>query len=233
MKQRRAPDLIPLGDSALVVAFGDAIDEETHTRVLELMNQLEAAHLPEVVDCVPAYASVTIHYRPAATDYDAMESAVRKLASRLAAVDPAGTHGDVSIPVCYGDEFGPDLDFVARHNELTSDEVVRLHSSASYVVYMIGFAPGFPYLGGLPDALATPRLEEPRAVVPMGSVGIAGAQTGVYPIATPGGWRIIGRTPLRLFDATAPDPSLLHAGDRVSFRPIDRAAFHAYADGGR
>ena len=232
MNQGRAPDLVPLGDSALVVSFGDAIDEETHARVLTFVDQLEAAPLPEVVDCVPAYASVTIHYRPGATGYDGMESAVRTLASRSAAGDSAGTHNDVTIPVCYGDEFGPDLDFVARHNELTSDEVVRLHSSASYVVYMIGFAPGFPYLGGLPDKLATPRLEEPRAVVPQGSVGIAGAQTGVYPIATPGGWRIIGRTPLRLFDATAPDPSLLHAGDRVSFRPIDRAAFDAYADGG-
>ena len=130
------------------------------------------------------------------------------------------THRTVSIPVCYGGEFGPDLEYVARHNNLTTDEVIHIHSSGEYLVYMIGFAPGFPFLGGLSPKIATPRRPSPRATIPAGSVGIAGMQTGVYPIETPGGWQLIGRTPQKLFLPNENPPSLLQAGDVVKFCPI-------------
>lgn len=223
---------MPLGDSALVVSFGETIDDEIHAQVLGLSHRLEVAPPLGIVDYVPAYATVTIQYDPLDQDYESFVQSIRALMAGSTPDRSPTLHNDVVIPVCYDGEFGPDLDFVAAHNDMTPADVVHLHSSASYVVYMIGFAPGFPYLGGLPPVLATPRLEEPRAIVPVGSVGIAGAQTGVYPIATPGGWRIIGRTPLRLFDPAADDPSLLHPGDGVTFAPIDRAEFDRFtADG--
>ncbi|MDQ4064699.1 MAG: 5-oxoprolinase subunit PxpB, partial [Actinomycetota bacterium] len=213
------------GDSAIVVSFGDAIDREVHRRVLAFSRRVDTARPHGLVDHVPAYASVTLYYEPRAQDYETFVTSIRALLNDPDTRDADRAGKDVEIPVCYGGGFGPDLEFVAAHNQTTAEEVVRLHSSASYVVYLMGFAPGFAYLGGLPDAIAAPRLDEPRALVPAGSVGIAGGQTGVYPIATPGGWRIIGRTPCRLFDPGADDPALLHAGDRVRFTPIDRPEF--------
>jgi inhibitor of KinA len=131
----------------------------------------------------------------------------------------------VDIPVCYGGDFGPDLDAVSSHTGLSTEEVVAIHGEPDYLVYMIGFAPGFPYLGGMSERLASPRRESPRAKIPPGSVGIAGSQTGVYPIETPGGWQLIGRTPLRLFRPERDEPSLLRTGDRVRFQAIDRAEY--------
>jgi inhibitor of KinA len=139
----------------------------------------------------------------------------------------------VEIPVCYGGDFGPDLKSVADRNGLTPDEVVTIHCKSTYPVYMIGFAPGFPYLGGMSERISAPRLDTPRERIPAGSVGIAGTQTGVYPIETPGGWRLIGRTPLRLFDAVRDPPSLLQAGDRVRFTAIERGEFDRIRDGSR
>lgn len=229
-------DLLPLGDSALLIRLGDAIDARTHARVRAVMAALERAPLPGVVSLVPAFASVAVHYAPAQVGgarsdppYERLRRAVAERLADLPVVDvPAGRL--VELPVCYGGDFGPDLERVAAHAGLSPAEVVRLHAGAEYVVSMVGFAPGFPYLAGLPEQLATPRRATPRLKVPAGSVGIAGRQTGVYPQETPGGWQLIGRTPRRLFRPDAEPPALLRLGDRVRFHPIPADALAAWEE---
>jgi inhibitor of KinA len=157
-----------------------------------------------------------------------LERIIKEIAA--AAAPPART---VDIPVCYGGEFGPDLAEVAARNGLSAEEVIRIHASAEYLVYMIGFAPGFPYLGGMSGRIAAPRRSTPRLAIPAGSVGIAGEQTGVYPLETPGGWQLIGRTPIALFLPVRSPPSLLRAGDKVRFRPISRMEYEQWEDGAR
>ncbi len=174
-----------------------------------------------VIEHVPAWTSLTVYYDPARIGYRAICTRIAAAAANLGEQSAAPARM-VTIPVCYGGEFGPDLEDVARGAGLTVDEAVALHSGAQYVVGMMGFSPGFAYLAGLPARLVTPRLATPRLSVPAGSVGIGGSQTGVYPIATPGGWRIIGRTTLRLFDPAAENPFLLQPGDAVSFEAITR-----------
>jgi KipI family sensor histidine kinase inhibitor len=204
-------------DRSLLVSFGDAISLETHRQVLRLVRAFEALP-PGILNLHPAYASVLIDFDPRRRRYSDVEALVRE--RMAAAAELAVSDGrTVEIPVCYGGAFGPDLEDVARHTGLTAARVVELHASVQYLVYFLGFSPGFPYLGGLPTELATPRLSAPRKVVPAGSVAIGGSQTGVYPVDSPGGWRIIGRTVLRLFDAAATPPSLLRIGDTVRFVP--------------
>jgi inhibitor of KinA len=194
---------------------------------------LEADPPEGVVDRVAAFASVTVHYDPAriplANDPDASpyERLVATLTRRLSRVrvDTLPAPRTVEIPVCYGGDFGPDLGTVAAKHQITANEVVRLHSAADYLVYMVGFMPGFAYLGGLPDAIATPRRSSPRTAVPAGSVGIGGQQTGVYPLESPGGWNLIGRTPLKIFDLSRDPSTLLATGDRVKFYPISLDEF--------
>lgn len=213
-----------MGDRALLATVGSAIDDATHRRVRALCAKLEGARIPGFVEIVPAFASVAVHYDPAHATCAEVEAAVAPLLSGLdAAVLPAPRV--VEIPVCYGGDFGPDLDELAGRHSLTPDEVVAIHAAGNYLVHMIGFAPGFPYLGGLDERLATPRRETPRTRVPASSVGIGGAQTGIYPIETPGGWHLIGRTPLRLFDPRRSPALLLSAGDGVRFRAISAADF--------
>lgn len=183
-----------------------------------------------MLELVPAFASVAVHYDPARvpdaahgepghSPYERFGAAVNRVLAELEEGLFPAAH-EVTIPVCYGGAYGPDLDDVAQAHGLTAEEVVRQHSGAAYSVYMLGFAPGFAYLGGLPEAIATPRRPEPRMAVPAGSVGIGGNQTGVYPLVSPGGWNLIGRTPVRMFDARRNPPSLLAAGDSVRFTPI-------------
>lgn len=219
--------LSPLGDRALLIHLGDSIDEATHRLVRAVCARLTEHPVSGTIELVPAFASVAVHYDPARVSNGGVPSS--PYAQFAAAVDRALEHlrddalpqpRSIEIPVCYGNEFGPDLEEVGREHDLTPDEVVRLHSGATYRVYMLGFAPGFAYLGGLPEAIATPRRPEPRMAVPAGSVGIGGSQTGVYPLALPGGWRLIGRTPLRLFDAARQPPTLLSPGDVVRFRAV-------------
>jgi len=171
-----------------------------------------------ILNLHPAYASVLIDFDPHRLSHDAVEALVRQ---RMAAPEARATRDTrtIEIPVCYGGTFGPDLEDVARHAGLTAARVVELHAAAQYLVYFLGFSPGFPYLGGLPPELATPRLAAPRKVVPAGSVAIGGSQTGVYSVDSPGGWRIIGRTALRLFDAAADPPARFRIGDTVRFVP--------------
>jgi inhibitor of KinA len=216
----------PLGDAAIVVEFGQAIDISVHARVMGFAAYLEKHPFQGMIEYVPAYTTVTIYYDPWIVSeggkketYGIVEDTIQQI---LPAVETSVKHfpKTVEIPVCYGGESGPDLPFVAGYNQLTVEEVINLHTSARYQVFMIGFAPGFPYLGGMNPAIAAPRKDTPRPQVPAGSVGIAGSQTGIYPLATPGGWQLIGRTPLSLFDPDRQHPSLLKAGDVVRFVPI-------------
>ena len=221
----------PLGDSAVMITLGDTIDERTHRLVRAAANQIRSDPPPGFVDLVPAFVSIVVHYDPLAAaragDGAPHDRVVTFLRDRLLDLDveELGAPRQVEIPVYYGGELGPDLDDVARAHGLTPDEVIRLHTGGDYLVYMIGFMPGFAYLGGLPERIATPRRKTPRTAVPAGTVGIGGKQTGVYPLVSPGGWNLIGRTPVKIFDIARDEPTLLMTGDRVRFRAISRAEF--------
>jgi len=216
--------ILPLGDAAIVVKFGDTIDRDLHRKVQSLENYLNDHSLPGMIELVPAYATVTIYYEPLHRSFHDLDVELRGILARLTNALELNPR-IVEIPVSYGGEFGPDLEFVAQHNSLKTDDVVQIHSDPDYVVYMIGFAPGFPYLGGMSQRIAAPRRDSPRLQIPVGSVGIAGTQTGVYPIETPGGWQLIGRTPIELFRPRENPPTLLRAGDVVRFRPITNEEF--------
>ncbi len=212
--------MVPLGDSALIVRLDDSLGA-----VLSVLRKLEAANLPGVRDIAPAFASVAVFFESPekySSGWEAVETALRGRNRGSRAADKTRL---LEVPVCYEAEFAPDLPVVAQHCGLPPNEVVARHAAARYEVRCVGFTPGFPILGGLPAKLATPRRERPRTVVPAGAVGIGGAQTGIYPLPSPGGWNIIGRTPLRLFDVTREPAALLRAGDRVRFISISREEF--------
>ena len=234
-------EIAPLGDSALVVRvreqFADAPDE-TLDEVLRVFQQLQHAAIPGVVELAPAYTSVAVYFDPItiAKASGAPDEVFDWLASRIRALVAAGAgrrrkvkfrSRNVEIPVCYDPEFAPDIDDIARHTQLSATEIVDLHSTNQYRVACIGFVSGFTFLAGLPKNLATPRRDVPRKEIPAGSVGIGGAQTGIYPLRSPGGWNLIGRTPLKLFDPTKDPPTLLCPGDRVRFRAITREEFES------
>jgi len=221
-----------LGDCALLIVLGERIDAGTNACAIALAHLLHEAHLPGVFDIAPAYTSVCVQYDPCAwTDGRALP--FTQIAARVRELipesppDTKSSTGAIEVPVCYGGEFGPDLDEVAQHAGLDPAAVIERHCRAEYRVAMLGFAPGFPYLLGLDAALHTPRRASPRTRVPAGSVGIGGAQTGIYPRELPGGWQLIGRTPLALFDIDRVPPALFVAGQRVRFRAIDADAFAA------
>jgi inhibitor of KinA len=209
----------------LTVEFGETIDLRTNDLVLAFAASVGHAAIPGCLEVVPTYRSVTVYFDPLVTGAVAITKRLRALMTKATAVPP---HASVThtIPVWYGGAAGPDLIDVARQARLTPREVSRLHASVIYRVYMLGFSPGFPYLGTVPDRIAAPRLQTPRKEVAAGSVGIAGSQTGIYPQASPGGWRIIGRTPIPLFVLTRPKPFLFAPGDQVRFEPISEDEFH-------
>ncbi len=216
--------ILTSSDCSLCVEFGSAISEAINGQVRSFALAVEAARIPGVVELVPTYRSVTVHYRPEVMGYARLYERLTQILNGLQAAElpPAG---EMRVPVLYGGEFGPDLGNVARLHGLSEAEVVELHTAPNYLIYMLGFLPGFCYLGGLDARLATPRLSTPRVSIPAGSVGIAGAQTGVYPLPSPGGWQLIGRTPLKLYDPHRAQPILLDAGMRLKFYPIDRAEY--------
>jgi inhibitor of KinA len=213
-------------DQSLQVSFGPDPSPEVHQRVRRFMISLQGQPIPDLCNSHPAYTSVLLTFDPLRTDHQAVE---RQARARLATLEQLHIPAPelVEVPVCYGADFGPDLADVAAACRLDALEVVRRHSEADYLVCFLGFVPGFAYLAGLPESLTTPRLATPRRQVPGGSVGIAGAQTGVYPVATPGGWRLIGRTPWRMFNPEREPMSRLKLGDRVRFRPIEADVFRA------
>jgi len=218
---RSSPRYFPVGDRALLVKFGDVIDLEINRAVHALFNALEKAKINGLDECVPAYASLLVYYDPLKTSYDRLVFQLKDLEPKLDEFNDKEKTHEVLVPTVYGGECGPDLSNVAGAHNLAEEDVIRIHSNQTYIVYMIGFIAGFPYLGRVPDSIATPRLERPRVRIPAGSVGIAGNQTGIYPCESPGGWQIIGRTPLTLFDPYALRPALFQPGDRVRFRPIN------------
>lgn len=234
------PAIEPLGEDALLLRFGDGIDAATNQRVHAFAAEVEAVRPPWLLELVPAYASLALLVdagQVAAAHPEATTGAPLAAAERWVRALLAQDHGTIApgasplleVPVCYGGEDGPDLEAVAAHAGLSPEEVVGRHLAGDYRVAMLGFAPGFPYLLGLDPLLATPRLATPRTRVAAGSVAIGGAQTGIYPREGPGGWRIVGRTPLHLFDANRPTPALLAAGMRVRFVEIDRTRFRQLA----
>jgi inhibitor of KinA len=230
--------LRPLGDHAVVIQLGKSIQHETHEMVKAVTTFFENRTIDWLVEFIPAFTTVTLYYDPIkiieshkpfqnTLPYTIVCSEIEHMLSQLTTLEQSDSR-IVDIPVCYGGEFGPDLEEVANHNHMSTEEVITKHSNGDYLVYMIGFAPGFPYIGGMSPEIATPRRESPRLKIPAGSVGIAGEQTGVYPIETPGGWQLIGRTPLKLFKPNNDDsPSLLKAGDRIRFTPISFEEYKA------
>jgi inhibitor of KinA len=215
---------VPAGDSALVVEFEERIDPAVNARTIAFAEAVQAAHIAGVLDVVPTYRSVAIYYDPLRTDSVALITLIEREAGRPAPDSPVA-HAPVRIPVCYGGELGPDLAGVAAFGRMAEEDVVRLHTAVTYRVFMLGFVPGFAYLGIVDQRIAMPRHSTPRVRVPLGSVGIAGVQTGIYPAETPGGWQLIGRTPIKPFDPAREPPFLMKAGDAVQFYPIDRAEF--------
>lgn len=218
------PRFLAAGDRALVIEFGDAIDPELNRRVRRLQFAIQEAKLPELVEMVPTYRSLLVYYEPR----QASPAELRAKLEVLAGDTEGGRLPEpmvTEVPTVYGGEYGPDLEFVAEHNRLLRDEVIGLHGGKVYLIHMLGFIPGFAYLGGICPHIAAPRLATPRARIAAGSVGIAGNQTGIYPAESPGGWRLIGRTPIELFHPQKEPPALLRMGNYVRFVPITAEEF--------
>jgi KipI family sensor histidine kinase inhibitor len=212
------------GDRSLLAVYGTGIDQAVNEKVQRMAALLADHPHPGIVAVVGSYCTLLIHYDPLKVGFQELTALLLSLEKTLGRAAITKTR-IVDIPVCYGGEFGPDIDFVAQHNGISMEEVIALHSAADYYIYAIGFAPGFCYLGGLDPRLHAPRLTTPRRNVMAGSVGIAGSQTGVYPLASPGGWRLIGRTPLRLFAPERQQPLLYQAGDSIRFRQVSEDEF--------
>jgi len=216
---------LPFGDSALLVEFGDAISLELNRKVTALDEAILKAGVQGVEELVPTYRSLLVRFNPLRTTYEQLVFHIKEIEEKLTESTMKVEGRKITVPVVYGGGYGPDLGRVARYHGLIEEEVVKLHSGREYRVYMIGFVAGFPYLGEVPEEIATPRLETPRLKVPAGSVGIAEKQTGIYPCDAPGGWQIIGRTTLELFDSLRQPPALLEPGDIVKFEPISEEQF--------
>ena len=210
------PRIVPLGDSTLLVQFGDEIDLKINQRVHALANLIANSFINGVIESVPAYVTLLVHYDPLILSFTQMKNHLRAKTAQMEENESRKPRR-VEVPVRYGGELGPDLESVASHCGLQVEDVIRIHSERIYTVYMMGFTPGFPYMGKLDDALIAPRLETPRTRVPAGTVAIAGSQTGIYPIDSPGGWQLIGWTPLKLFDPESKSPFLFSPGDEVKF----------------
>jgi KipI family sensor histidine kinase inhibitor len=224
------PDIVLVGDSSVLVEFEARIDPAVNERVLRFAERVRTAALAGVRDVVPTFRSVAVYFDPLRTHYEAL---VRRLDEEAAEDDGPGRAEEepLAVPVCYGGEFGPDLDRIATHAGLAPEDVIARHAAVTYRVFMLGFLPGFAYMGLLDARIATPRHGTPRLRVARGSVGIAGRQTGIYPADTPGGWQILGRTPLRAFDLARPSPFSFKAGDHVRFVPVSAVAYGRLLDG--
>jgi len=220
------PTISPVGDCAISIDFGQAIDPKINRHIRQIIEQIKDLQLDGIIELVPTYCALLVQYDAMVYSYSdicrilepTLQESVTDSANELVTI--------VEIPTVYGGEFGPDLGFVASYNHLSEAEVVSIHSGTDYLVYMLGFIPGFTYLGGMDPRIATPRLSSPRTLIPAGSVGIAGEQTGTYPSDSPGGWQIIGRTPVTMYDMSKEQAALLQAGDYVRYVSIDENEFH-------
>ena len=220
------PTISPVGDCAISIDFGQVIDPKINRQIRQIIEQIKGLQLDGIVELVPTYCALLVQYDAMVYSYSdicrilepTLQESVTDSANELVTI--------VEIPTVYGGEFGPDLGFVASYNHLSEAEVVSIHSGTDYLVYMLGFIPGFTYLGGMDPRIATPRLSSPRTLIPAGSVGIAGEQTGTYPSDSPGGWQIIGRTPVTMYDMSKEQAALLQAGDYVRYVSIDENEFH-------
>jgi inhibitor of KinA len=220
----RRPRYLPAGHEGVVIEFGNEIHPDTHQRVYAMARAVEDVQIRGIGEIIPSYRSLLVVYNPSEISFRGLKQELKRIEENLSHGKTL-EHRRVEIPTVYGGEFGPDLDFVASYHGLTPEAVIRIHSSQDYLVYMLGFTPGFAYLGGNLEKIATPRLKTPRMKVAAGSVGIAETQTGIYPLESPGGWQIIGRTPLKLFNPLEPPHFLLAAGDAVRFVPIDEREY--------
>ena len=220
------PTISPVGDRAISIDFGQVIDPTINRHIRQTIERIKELQLEGIIELVPTYCALLVEYDAMLYSYSeicniiepTLEEGMTNTTNELVTV--------VEVPTVYGGEFGPDLSFVASHNHLSEDEVISIHSGTDYLVYMLGFIPGFTYLGGMDPRIATPRLSSPRTLIPAGSVGIAGEQTGTYPSDSPGGWQIIGRTPVTMYDMSKAQAALLKARDYVSYVPIDESEFH-------
>ena len=216
--------ILTAGDSSILIQFGNAIDPDINARIAATVQLMKEQHIEGVVDIIPAFCSLLINYDPRVISYDEMKTRMEKILSVEIAAG-ARKKKVFEIPVCYGGEFGPDLATIAEHAGLSEQEVIDIHTSTDYLIYMLGFLPGFTYLGGLDERIHTPRLANPRIRIPAGSVGIGGSQTGIYPMDSPGGWQLMGLTPVKTYDPDREVPILVEAGDYIRFVPIDRAQY--------
>ena len=220
------PTISPVGDRAISIDFGQVIDPTINRHIRQTIERIKELLLDGIIELVPTYCALLVEYDAMLYSYSdicniiepTLEEGMTNTTNEMVTV--------VEVPTVYGGEFGPDLSFVASHNHLSEDEVISIHSGTDYLVYMLGFIPGFTYLGGMDPRIATPRLSSPRTLIPAGSVGIAGEQTGTYPSDSPGGWQIIGRTPVTMYDMSKAQAALLKAGDYVRYVPIDESEFH-------
>jgi len=216
-----------MGDRGLLLEFGDKISHEVNERVRRVALAIQAEPIEGIIETVPTYRSLLIIYDPLTLPLDQLKKRLQQIEEDLQEI-PLPEPKLTRIPAIYGGDYGPDLEFVAQYHRITQEEVIRLHCSKSYFIYMIGFMPGYPYMGELPETLLMPRLKTPRLSVPKGSVAIAQKQTGIYSMESPGGWHIIGRTPVELFDPERNPPALLQMGDMAQFYPISEEEFHGW-----
>lgn len=212
------------GDRAIVIEFGNKISEKINSKVRAMMIAIDKKNIAGIVEMIPTYRSLMIHYNPLKVDFYFLCKELKSVEKQLDDIE-IPLPEVIEIPTLYGGDYGVDIENVAKHNGLTVDEVVKIHTSKEYLIYMLGFTPGFPYLGGMDERIATPRLKTPRTKISGGSVGIAGSQTGIYPIDSPGGWQLIGKTPLKLYDPYREKPILLQSGNYIKFVPIDEQTY--------
>ena len=227
------PTISPVGDCAISIDFGQVIDPKINRHIRQTIEQIQALQLDGIIELVPTYCALLVQYDAMLYCYADMCHIIEPIFSESVTDNDNEKVTVIEIPTVYGGEFGPDLGFVASHNNLSEEEVIAIHSGTDYLVYMLGFIPGFTYLGGMDLRIATPRLSSPRTLIPAGSVGIAGEQTGTYPSDSPGGWQIIGRTPVTMYDMSKEQAALLSAGDYVRYVPIDEAEYNRIKSLGR
>lgn len=218
------PRILPSGDCAVLVEFSDSISEEANRKIRALYDNIQKEKIKGIVDLVPAFCSLLVSYDPKLISYRSLCTQLERCLSMASSVESTQKKV-VAIPVCYEEEYGPDLKFVAEHAGLSIQEVIEIHTSREYLIYMLGFQPGFPYLGGLDERIFTPRLSTPRTLIRAGSVGIGGEQTGLYPLASPGGWQLIGTTPVKAYNPKKTPSIPYEAGDYIRFYPITKEQF--------